>query len=147
MVELQDGFIDYSNVNRINLNEKEKERFLLYENDLLFARVNGNPDYVGRCAVFKTQNEPVYHNDHIIRARFKEGTLNGVFAAHLMNSADIKTQMRNYISTSAGQYTINQTGIGSIVIILPPIELQNEFAEFVKLIDKSKFVYHSKYFL
>lgn len=31
--------------------------------------------------------------------------------------------------------------------IVPPIELQNEFAEFVKLIDKSKFVCHSKYFL
>jgi len=32
-------------------------------------------------------------------------------------------------------------------IIIPPIELQNEFAEFVKLIDKSKFVCHSKNFL
>jgi type I restriction enzyme S subunit len=32
-------------------------------------------------------------------------------------------------------------------LIKPPIELQNQFAEFVKLIDKSKFVGHSKYFL
>ena len=32
-------------------------------------------------------------------------------------------------------------------IIIPPIILQNEFAEFVELIDKSKFVCHSKYFL
>jgi type I restriction enzyme S subunit len=32
-------------------------------------------------------------------------------------------------------------------LIKPPIELQNQFAEFVKLIDKSKFVGYSKYFL
>ena len=32
-------------------------------------------------------------------------------------------------------------------IINAPIELQNEFADFVKLIDKSKFVCYSRYFL
>lgn len=32
-------------------------------------------------------------------------------------------------------------------IIIPPIELQNEFANFIELIDKSKFVCYSKYFL
>ena len=37
--------------------------------------------------------------------------------------------------------------IRSFPLPLPPIELQNEFAEFVKLIDKSKFVCHSKNFL
>ena len=65
LVELQDGYIDYSNTNRIILSEKEKERFELKEKDFLFARVNGNPQYVGRCAVFHKINEPVYHNDHI----------------------------------------------------------------------------------
>ena len=37
--------------------------------------------------------------------------------------------------------------IRSFPLPVPPIELQNEFAEFVKLIDKSKFVCHSKNFL
>ena len=37
--------------------------------------------------------------------------------------------------------------IRSFPLPIPPIELQNEFAEFVKLIDKSKFVCHSKNFL
>ena len=37
--------------------------------------------------------------------------------------------------------------IRSFPLPLPPIELQNEFSELVKLIDKSKFVCYSKYFL
>ena len=43
--------------------------------------------------------------------------------------------------------SLTKSDLLNLEIILPPIELQNEFAEFVKLIDKSKFVCHSKNFL
>ena len=138
LVELQDGVIDYSNVNRIILSEKEKLKFELKNNDFLFARVNGNPQYVGRCAVFHCIDEKVYHNDHIIRVHFDESIINGTFAMVLLNSHYGKSQMRQFISTSAGQYTINQDGIRAIIAILPPLELQNKFAEFVQKVDKAK---------
>ena len=138
LVELQNGFIDYSATNRISLNETEKKRYELVDNDFLFARVNGNPDYVGRCAVFKGIGEPVFHNDHIIRVHFDETKLNGCFTSVLLNSDYGKRQMREQIKTSAGQYTISQDGIGAIMAILPPMELQNQFAAFVEQTDKSK---------
>ena len=138
LVELQNGFIDYSAPNRICLNETEKKRYELVDNDFLFARVNGNPDYVGRCAVFKSIDEPVFHNDHIIRVHFDEAKINGCFMSVLLNSDYGKRQMREQIKTSAGQYTISQDGIGAIIAILPPLELQNQFAAFVKQTDKSK---------
>ncbi|WP_296880499.1 restriction endonuclease subunit S [Thomasclavelia sp.] len=138
LVELQSGFIDYSNPNRIILNEKEKNKYLLKENDFLFARVNGNPENVGRCAVFREINEPVYHNDHIIRIHFKNGIFDGTYLCHLLNSSFGKRQIEKQIKTSAGQYTISQEGIGAIVAIIPPIELQNRFAGFVHQVDKSR---------
>ena len=138
LVELQNGFIDYSAPNRICLNETEKKRFELVDNDFLFARVNGNPDYVGRCAVFKSIDEPVFHNDHIIRVHFNETKINGCFMSVLLNSDYGKRQMREQIKTSAGQYTISQDGIGAIMAILPPLELQNQFEAFVHQIDKLK---------
>ena len=140
LVELQNGFIDYSAPNRICLNETEKKRYELVDNDFLFARVNGNPDYVGRCAVFKSIEEPVFHNDHIIRVHFDETKINGCFTSVLLNSDYGKRQMREQIKTSAGQYTISQDGIGAIVAILPPLELQKQFATFVEQTDKSKLV-------
>lgn len=138
LVELQDGYIDYEKPNRIKLNEAEKARYLLEENDFLFARVNGNPENVGRCAVFNKINEDVYHNDHTIRVHFNESILEGVFASTLLNSDYGKIQMKGQIKTSAGQYTISQSGIGAIVTILPAIELQHSFANFVKHVDKLK---------
>ena len=139
LVELQDGYIDYSETNRILLNESEKRKYRLYDKDFLFARVNGNPENVGRCAVFQEIGEPVYHNDHIIRVHFNDELINGTFASALLNSTYGKRQMRGQIKTSAGQYTISQDGIGAIVTILPPLDLQNQFAAFVEQVDKSKF--------
>ena len=138
LVELQNGFIDYTAPNRICLNDTEKKRYALVDNDFLFARVNGNPDYVGRCAVFKSIDEHVFHNDHIIRVHFDEAKINGCFMSVLLNSDYGKRQMREQIKTSAGQYTISQDGIGAIMAILPPLELQNQFATFVEQTDKSK---------
>ena len=50
-----------------------------------------------------------------------------------------KNKISRKIKTSAGQYTINQEGLKSIEIILPPIVIQYSFAEFVKQINKLKF--------
>jgi len=138
LVELQDGYIDYSAPNRIILNDVEKRRYLLRNNDFLFARVNGNPENVGRCAVFFDIGEPVYHNDHIIRVHFDEALIDGAFASALFNSAYGKRQMSSQIKTSAGQYTISQDGIGAIITILPPLSLQKRFAAFAEQTDKSK---------
>lgn len=139
LVELQDGYIDYSKPNRLILDKAEKARYSLSDGDFLFARVNGNPGNVGRCAVFKDIGEPVYHNDHIIRVRFNDQVMNGLFASELLNSSYGKGEMKDKIKTSAGQYTINQAGIGAIKAPLPPLELQNRFADFVRQADKSKF--------
>ncbi len=140
IVELQDGYIDYSNPNRSRLSDAEKARYLLNDKDFLFARVNGNPENVGRCAVFYDIGEPVYHNDHTIRVRFDDAVLCGSFASALLNSDYGKRQLRNQIKTSAGQYTVSQDGIGAIRAILPPIDQQEQFSAFVSQIDKSKVV-------
>lgn len=138
LIELQENLINYSDPNRILLTDDEKKRYKLLEGDLLFARVNGNPKNVGRCATFYEYEEQVYHNDHIIRTSCDKSQLDSVFAAYLFNSEYGKNKISRKIKTSAGQYTINQEGLKSIEIILPPIVIQYSFAEFVKQINKLK---------
>lgn len=138
LIELQENLINYSDPNRILLTDDEKKRYRLLEGDLLFARVNGNPKNVGRCATFYEYEEQVYHNDHIIRTSCDKSQLDSVFAAYLFNSEYGKNRISRKIKTSAGQYTINQDGLKSIEIILPPIVIQYSFAEFVKQINKLK---------
>ena len=42
---------------------------------------------------------------------------------------------------------LNNKNIGPLKIKVPAIKLQNEFANFVEQIDKSKFIFYSRYFL
>ena len=70
--------------------------------------------------------------------------LNSIFLYVILKN---NTQYLNAIGTGTTFKEISKTTCGNIRVPVPPIELQNEFAEFVKLIDKSKFVCHSKNFL
>ena len=137
IVELRDGYIDYTCPNRIRLTEKEGKRYLLEDGDFLFVRVNGNPVNVGRCAFFRAIGEPVYHNDHIIRVRFNK-EIDPQYLSHILNGSYGKDQIRSKVKTSAGQYTVSQDGLGEIVIPVPPLSLQREFAAFVAKVDKLK---------
>ncbi len=140
LVELQKGFIDYSNPNRINPTDKESTKCTAEVGDFLFARVNGNPNNVGRCAVFKGYSEPVLFNDHIIRVKF-DSNLGSTYLSTLLNGEYGRNQFKDKIKTSAGQYTVSQDGISSIIIPVPPISLQNQYEQFVEQVDKSKFIY------
>ena len=105
----------------------------------MFVRVNGNPDYVARSAVFKDIGEPVYHNDHIIRVHIDERKADVDFIRGFACSTYGRKQLKDKVKTSAGQYSISQDGIGSMQMYLPPMERQKEYVAFVKQCDKSKF--------
>lgn len=117
-----------NNLNRIKLTTSEKERFLVANGDILFIRVNGNPDYVGRSAVFEGYKENVYHNDHLIRLKISK-EYEPIFLSYFFNHEGGKRIISRKIKTSAGQYTISQSGIESLDIYMPPISLQKKFVE------------------
>ena len=78
----------------------------------------------------------------IIRVRVNERIIPEFLSAFL-NMDFSKQMLFGMCKKAIGQANINAQEIQSIGIYIPPIELQNEFAEFVKLTDKSKFVYLS----
>lgn len=136
--DIRAGWIDFSDVNRISLVSKELQRYQVESGDLLFIRVNGNPDYVGRCAIFDGFTEPVYFNDHIMRVKTDQSKINGQFCVFVLNGERGKREIASHRKTSAGQHTINQEGLSKINIPLPPLRLQQEFADRVEAVEKLK---------
>ena len=122
-------------LNRIELEDKEKSRYRLDIGDLLFIRVNGNPEYVGRSAVFEGFNEEVFHNDHLIRIKVKD-SFNSRFLSYMLNLPGGKKIISSKTKTSAGQHTISQGGIESLEFIVPPIDLQNKFVNIQSTVNK-----------
>lgn len=130
------GVIDYSDLNRIDLAEKEIKSYQLHNNDLLLVRVNGNPDLVGRATVFKEISQPVAFNDHLIRVRLDSKRIEPKYIELFLNSSYGRSRLRDQVITTAGQFTINRTGISNVVIPLPSIEEQKRIATIAQKADR-----------
>jgi len=139
--DIREGWIDFSDVNRITLTADERARYELLAGDLLFIRVNGNPEYVGRCALFEGRPEPVYFNDHVMRVRVDLSSIDGLFLTFLLNGSHGKSEIARHRKTSAGQHTISQDGLGRIRFPLPPLALQAAFARRIAAVERSKITY------
>ncbi|WHX49311.1 restriction endonuclease subunit S [Paenibacillus woosongensis] len=128
--------INFEEINRIDLQEKEKENYKLNVEDLLIVRVNGNPNYVGRSAVFTGFDEDVYFNDHIIRTVVKN--VNVGYLSFWLNSPLGVSEIQKNVKTSAGQYTISRDGLNKVKLRLPLQAIQDEFIDKKSVIDNQK---------
>lgn len=128
--------VNFENVNRIALTERELRTYEVNKEDLLVVRVNGNPNYVGRSAVFNGYEEPVYFNDHIIRVKVANVNVN--YLSYLLNSNLGISEIQKNIKTSAGQYTISRDGLNKIKLKIPNEIIQNEFIRKKEIINLKK---------
>lgn len=134
------GQIDWSNLKLVPVTNDELDRLRLLDNDLLFVRSNGNPDYVGRAAVFSSRDESnVIYASYLIRARFHDfNALSPRFAHAYLESTSGRDQLRSGAKTSAGQYNINTQALGALKIPVPPLELQQTFANRIAAVERLK---------
>jgi type I restriction enzyme S subunit len=140
------GTIDLNNLKLVPVDAAEFERLRLRDGDLLFVRTNGNPDFVGRCAVFDTKtatpsgfagNEFIFAS-YLIRARLSATNIAPVFLREYLLGEDGRRQLRSRSKTSAGQFNINTESLGAIPVPVPPLDLQREFAHRVTAVEKLK---------
>lgn len=133
-----DGIRFNKELNRIRLDSKEKNRYCVDVGDILFIRVNGNPDYVGRSAVFKGFSEKIYHNDHLIRIKIGSAYL-PEFISYCFNQKGGRKIISTQIKTSAGQHTISQGGIEQLEFYRPPLALQEKFVQVMTKVSQIPF--------
>ncbi len=120
--------IDTSNLKYGTFSQGEIDKLTLQHGDLLFVRTNGNPDYVGRCAVFDLKDDYLYAS-YLIRARFDSEKADPWYIAACLRTPQGRNIMAPYIRTTAGQSNISAEGLRQLAIPLPPIENQRNFKE------------------
>jgi len=126
------GEVDWSDLKYADLPEVEADRLRLQAGDLLFVRTNGNPDYVGRCAVFEpTVNSCALFASYLIRVRVDTSRIDPWYLAAFARTASGRRAMKPYIRTTAGQSNIGAEGLRSIPVLVPPIALQKRFRDSV----------------
>ena len=123
------GEFDFSSMKYIDLDEKEQEK-------VLFNRTNSK-ELVGKTAVYK-EDEPMAYAGYLVKAIPNERAT-GEFIAAYMNTKYIKAKLLNMAKNIVGMANINAEEFKKIDIYIPPIELQNDYINFVNQVDKLKF--------
>ena len=131
-----DGNLNLSDLKTIDLPLEDLEKYTVQKGDLLFNRTNSR-DLVGKTCVYDLDKTMVLAG-FIIRVRLDTTVANPVFVSKFLNTGYSKLLLRTICKNASGQSNINAKEMQNIKIYVPPISLQNEFANFVQQVDKSK---------
>jgi len=121
---VQNGWIDLSNVERFEVTPEELKRYRLVRGDLLIVEGNGSREHIGRCAIFHGEIEDCVHQNHLIRLRCHE-TASPTYLFWYLASPDGRKQLLEKAKTTTGLYTLSVSKIEALEVPLPPLETQH----------------------
>jgi len=134
-------FKDYSVITNtellptVSLNEMPSEEYLLRDDDIVFVRSNGNKALVGRSVAVYSGDTPTTFSGFCIRYRKHDDDITIPYLLRALKTDSIRMKMAG---RGANIQNLNQQILGTLIIPVPPLDLQNQFAEFIKQVDKSK---------
>lgn len=135
---VKDCHIETDNMQPINAPDNaEAKRTRVQEGDLLISITAD----LGRTGVVTKEiaEHGAYINQHLTCIRLKQDVLNPLYVAYFMESPAGKEQFesKNQSAVKAG---LNFNSINSLRLMVPPLDDQNAFVDFIKQTDKSKAV-------
>ena len=126
---------DYKN--KVKYITKETYEFLskskVYPNDIIMNKIGS----AGKVYIMPNLDIPVTLGRNAFLIRFNDKIL-PIYIYYLLTSEYGKKQIQRCVRGAVTK-TITKEDVRKIKIIVPPIDLQNQFSEIVKQIDKQKF--------
>jgi type I restriction enzyme S subunit len=129
------GYMDFSNLKYIDLSDKDKQKYLVTKGDLLFNRTNSK-ELVGKTGLYNDDADMAIAG-YLIRVRVNKRA-NPYFIWGYLNSKHGKLILNNMCKNIVGMANINAQELQDIKVLLPPITLQNQFAERIQAIEQQK---------
>lgn len=132
---VREGYIDLYKKKYLmdEFNEKQK-RSVLKKGDFLINIVGAS---IGRAAQFDLDTKANI-NQAVALVRVKDGLINDKYLLTYLNSPKALS-MYESMQVSVARANLSLKNINDLEILLPPMELQNQFADFVKQVNKLKF--------
>ena len=127
-------------VNMVYWEDDEKlERYAIYAGDLVMSLTGtvGKDDY-GNVCIMGNEYDKYYLNQRNAKLEIKSG-LDKYYLSELLKFECVKKKLTG-ISRGVRQANISNKDIWNLVVNVPPIELQNQFADFVTQVDKLKVI-------
>lgn len=114
----------------VDLRAADVGRLELRDGDLLLVRTNGNPNYIGRSAVFRRPDDRIWvFASYLIRVRLN-GELLPEYVNVFLGSERGRRELLRRVTTSAGNHNINSNSIRLLSLPVPQdFEQQRSIAD------------------
>jgi len=132
VANVQDGHLSLAEVKSIEVSKDEAVRYRLQIGDVLLPE-GGDPDKLGRGAVWNGEIDPCIHQNHIFRVRTKEG-LDPNFLSAQLGSARGKRYFLRAAKQTTGIASINLGQLRDFPVVVPPFSLQAAYVRAHELI-------------
>lgn len=131
VANVQDGYLDLSEIKRIDATSAEIERYTLAEGDLLLTE-GGDPDKLGRGSVWSKEIENCIHQNHIFRVRVRTNDIHPIILQHQVGSVRGKSYFLRAAKQTTGIASINKRQLSAYPALIPDQKLQVRYLEIIK---------------
>lgn len=132
---VKDGYIDWTTVKTILATKSEIEQYRLMPDDVLMTE-GGDPDKLGRGAIIQMPLENCIHQNHVFRVRLDENVLLPIYFSEYLQHQKAKQYFLRCAKQTTGIASINMRQLKGLPTLVPPLELQKQFAVFVQRIEQ-----------
>ena len=101
------------------------------------GRINTENSSLGRAAMFLGEDDTANVNGHVYLIRLQEDVINE-FVLFILTSIEYRDYIRSVCVGGIDKRQLNKDHIENFPIVSPPRDLQNQFVEQLKLIEKQK---------
>ncbi len=136
VANVQDGHLRLANVKRISASEAEIERFRLMRDDLVLTE-GGDPDKLGRGALWTGEMNECIHQNHVFRVRVASPKILPTFLAALTGSEYGKAYFLSVAKKTTGIASINKTQLSAFPVVIPPLGIQQRFVDAMSSLNDS----------
>ena len=126
VANVKDGYLDLAEVKTIEIKRSEVEKLLIHPGDLLMTE-GGDPDKLGRAALWAGEIEACVHQNHVFKVRSDRARLSPAYLRTLAGSAYGKAYFLSVAKKTTGIASINKTQLSAFPVPLPPLALQRRF--------------------
>ncbi len=130
VANVQDGFLKLDEIKAITIRRGEERKFALAPGDLVMTE-GGDPDKLGRAAVWNGELGYCAHQNHVFRVRPNTEVVLTDYLRDAAGSAYGKAYFLSVAKQTTGIASINKTQLGGFPVPVPPMELQVLYAKIV----------------
>ncbi|MEA3275236.1 MAG: restriction endonuclease subunit S [Pseudomonadota bacterium] len=128
VANVQDGHLDLTAMKTITIKKTEIEKYTVSPGDFLMTE-RGDPDKLGRGAIWTGEVEPCLHQNHVFKVRCDQSKVIPEYLRSLVGSAYAKEYFLRVAKQTTGIASINKTQLGNFPALVPPLRNQLEFKE------------------